>query len=332
MYYRLNVTMDPDTRVFDFVHLRSRKTITVAAEPDTGASITCLPADMAQGMKLMKYKGRARTMDSTELVVLGDCLMDIWCDENVARERVIFVKDLTTPLVSKEAQKFLGLVDKNYPHHDIAPQEKVDYPIAQAHASRKADLVNTTKLPSNILPPTTSTNRANHIAFDCVNVRSRKKISLMVLPDSGSNSTVFHEKEAAGMKLFDPQVTILTANNQPMDPVGACWMDLWFKGNVARERVLFLKETTTPLISKAAQITLGLLHKDYPRQELPPQEMEEWMLSAHAMRKADRARKANTLNLQLPKPCPKRCLAQPKAETPPDKWQKKKFKLFIRLF
>ena len=119
---------------------------------------------------------------------------------------------------------------------------------------------------TNQVIPKMETLEAVHITF-VPDGQSAVKHA-MFLPDTGANVTAIAETDAQGVPLSQTSVVLRTADGNVLRTLGTFEASLTLCRNTARERIHVVRGLSRPLLSRRMLKELGLIHKDFPNQEI----------------------------------------------------------------
>ena len=94
------------------------------------------------------------------------------------------------------------------------------------------------------------------------------KFPLEVIPDTGANVTAIPATAALGIVLHDSKIVLRAANGIPLRVVGAFHARISLQQNSTDEIVYVVRGLSRPLLSRTTMKELGLIHPDFPYQDL----------------------------------------------------------------
>ena len=94
-------------------------------------------------------------------------------------------------------------------------------------------------------------------------------LTLDILPDTGANVTAIALSDAKMLKLEATNKILKAADSTVLRTVGLVKAFITLKGNTAVDNVYVVDGLSRPLLSRRMLKSLGLIHMDFPNQELP---------------------------------------------------------------
>ena len=91
---------------------------------------------------------------------------------------------------------------------------------------------------------------------------------VMFLPDKGANVTAIAESDPQDVALSPTNVILRTADSNVLQTLGTYKATLALQSNAAGKRIHVVRGLSRPLLSRQMLKELGLIHKDFPHQDV----------------------------------------------------------------
>ena len=93
-------------------------------------------------------------------------------------------------------------------------------------------------------------------------------LPLEIIPDTGANVTAIPLSKAHHLQLERTPITLRAADGNPLRVKGSFGAQIGLYGNSASETVYVVDGLARPLLSRTAMKELGLIHRDFPHQDI----------------------------------------------------------------
>ena len=93
-------------------------------------------------------------------------------------------------------------------------------------------------------------------------------LSMEVIPDTGANVTAIPLDKAKGIKISQTKVVLRTAGGNTLKVLGSFEAYVGLRGNYAEDTIYVVDGLTRPLLSRTMLKELGLIHKEFPHQDI----------------------------------------------------------------
>jgi hypothetical protein len=93
-------------------------------------------------------------------------------------------------------------------------------------------------------------------------------LSLDIIPDTGANVTAIPLHKARDIKLSKTKINLRTAGGNTLNVLGSFEAYIGLRGNYAEDTIYVVDGLTRPLLSRTMLKELGLVHKEFPNQDI----------------------------------------------------------------
>ena len=94
------------------------------------------------------------------------------------------------------------------------------------------------------------------------------ELKIQVLPDTGASVTAISDTQAKGMFMVPTKLKLCSADRTPFTVLGKVTADVTLRERTAAEHVYIVKNLERPLLSRRLLMEFGLIHQNFPDQEL----------------------------------------------------------------
>jgi predicted aspartyl protease len=101
-----------------------------------------------------------------------------------------------------------------------------------------------------------------------VPISSDKVLPLEVVPDTGANVTAIPESAVHGVALEPTKIILRGADGNTLKVKGVFEARVSLKGNETLETIYMVSGLSRPLLSRTTMKELGLIHQDFPLQDV----------------------------------------------------------------
>ena len=136
-------------------------------------------------------------------------------------------------------------------------------------------------------------------------IKNAQPFNMEILPDTGANVTAIDQADAKGMPLKSTSVVLRVADGKALNTLGSIEAIISRHGIEAAEQIYVVQGLTRPLLSRRMLKAIGMIHPEFPHQDLR-QARKEFGAAANTVMPGGPASIATSnATLRAPTPAPR---------------------------
>ena len=152
-------------------------------------------------------------------------------------------------------------------------------------------------------------------------VENAQPFNMEILPDTGANVTAIDQADAKGMPLESTSMVLRVADGKTLNTLGSIEAIISRHGIEAAEQIYVVQGLTRPLLSRRMLKAIGMIHPEFPHQDLRQARKEFGAAANTVMPEGPASIATSNATLRAPTPAPRAayCIYKQDLPTPEEK-------------